>query len=308
MSILVTGAGGFVGTHLVEHLKKENDVVSMIHNPINSYWQVDALNRTVIVSCDVRDIVSLRRIIARYEVEQVYHTAALAKVKTAYKDPVSVYDVNVMGTIALLEACGALGVDRVLVMNTDKVYGEGLLLDEDVPFTHSEPYATSKACQGLIVRSCVETYDMDIVMPHSCNIYGYDPYSNRIVPNTVIKCLTGQSPLIFTNDDSIREYIYIDDLLNALTTLMNSDRVGSHNIVTGDVMNQREVVLEILKHFPDLEAKYMEVDLPPQIEKESLASTRWDWEPEHTFEEGIAKTIQSFKDYDIDWNWREHIK
>ncbi|GAH73600.1 unnamed protein product, partial [marine sediment metagenome] len=229
-------------------------MISLVHNCIRGRWLKEALEGTIIVKGDVRDFLLLRRIIARYGVNRVCHLAAIAKVKTAYRDPLSVYDVNVMGTTAILEACRQLEVERVLVMNTDKVYGEKLGATVEDPYQPSEPYATSKICQGFIAWSYMDTYNMDVVIPHSCNAFGYDPYSNRIFPNTIKACIRGEQPLIFENDSSIREYVYIDDLVGALKKLLLDPKIkpGSYNIATGWVHNQREIVLKVLEHFPGL--------------------------------------------------------
>lgn len=303
MNILVTGANGFVGSHLVHRLKQKNRIVSLLHTPPMGEWQREALEGTIQVSGDIRDFSVLSEIIARYEIQQVYHTAALAKVKSAYRDPLSVYSVNTLGTVALLEACRAQDVDKILILNTDKVYGDGTELDECSPFVASEPYATSKSCQGLIAKSYVQTYGMNIVMPHSCNIFGYDPYSNRIVPNTVKMCIKNRRPLIYTNDSSIREYIYITDLTNALVMLMKDETyVGSFNLATGWVFNQKDVVLEILKSFPDLEPRYVKGKLPPQIHTETMSSLRdWDWKPVWSFGEAMKDTVGVFRIYLRDW-------
>jgi dTDP-D-glucose 4,6-dehydratase len=246
---------------------------------------------------------ALREILSRFEIHKVYHTAAISLVKTAHRDPMSVYSVNAMGTLALLEACRTVETDRILVMNTDKVYGEGLEATEERGYQFSEPYGTSKACQGLIANSHMETYGMNIVMSHCCNVFGYDPFSNRIVPNVVKKCLRGQSPWIFTNDDSIREYVYVEDKVGAIESLMNDDtKKGSYNISTGWVYNQKDIVLKILENFDGLEPEYVESDLPAQIDKQSLKSVRWDWKPKWKFEDAIKTTIDGFKKYRNDWN------
>ena len=107
--------------------------------------------------------------------------------------------------------------------------------------------------------SHIDTYGMNIVMSHCCNVFGYDPYSNRIIPNVIKKCLKGQSPLIFTNDDSIREYVYVEDKVAAIENLMNDyDKIGSFNISTGWVYNQKDIVLKILEHFDGLAPKYVD--------------------------------------------------
>ena len=117
---------------------------------------------------------------------------------------------------------------------------------------------------------------MNIVISHCCNVFGYDPYSNRIVPNVVKKCLKGQSPWIYTNDDSIREYVYVEDKVAAIESLMNDyDKKGSFNILTGWVYNQKDIVLKILEHFEGIEPKYVEADVPSQIEQQSLKSVSY---------------------------------
>lgn len=301
-NILVTGANGFIGSHLVSKLKNENNVVSLVFDTVMGNWQKDALDGTYQIRADIRDMAAMRETLSRFEINQVYHTAAISLVKTAYRDPTSVYAVNIMGTISLLEACRIVGTNRILIMNTDKVYGEGLDATEEKSYQFSEPYGTSKACQGFVANSHMETYGMNIIMSHCCNVFGYDPYSNRIVPNVVKKCLRGQSPLIFTNDDSIREYVYVEDKVAAIESLMNDNsKKGSFNISTGWVYNQEDIVLKILKNFDGIEPEYVESDLPAQIKKQSLKSVRWDWKPKWNFEEALKKTIEDFKKYKDDW-------
>jgi nucleoside-diphosphate-sugar epimerase len=301
-NILVTGANGFIGSHIANRLKADNKVVSLVYDTVMGAWQKDALEGTYKAHADIRDTAALREILSRFEIDQVCHTAAISLVKTAHRDPMSVYSVNLMGTVALLEACRAVDTERILVMNTDKVYGEGLDATEDVRYTHSEPYATSKACQGFLTHSHIETYGMNIVMSHCCNVFGYDPYSNRIIPNVVKKCLKGQSPLIFTNDDSIREYVFVEDKVSAIGALMNdSNKKGSYNISTGWIYNQKDIVLKILENFKGLEPTYAEGDIPQQIDKQSLKSIKWDWQPEWNFEDALKATIKSFEQYRSDW-------
>jgi len=301
--ILVTGATGLIGSHLVNELKKDHDVVSLFHNCPMGEWQKEALEDTVKVKGDIRDFRLLRRVIARYGVDRVCHLAAIAQVKTAHRDPLSTYDINVMGAVAVLEACRQLEVERVLVMNTDKVYGEKLGATVEDPYQPSEPYATSKICQGFIAWSYIDTYGLDVIIPHSCNAFGYDPFNNRIFPNTIKACIRGEQPLIFTNDESIREYIYVDDLVNALKKLLLDPKIkpGPYNIATGWVYGQKDVVLKILKHFPSLRPKYVRAKLPPQIQEETMKMSRWSWTPSCSFDDAIDLTAALFEQYRGDW-------
>jgi CDP-glucose 4,6-dehydratase len=304
--ILVTGANGFVGTHLVNELKQDNKVINLVHNGIIGLWQKEVLDDLRVLYSDVRDFLEMKRVMLRYRIDEVYHLAALPIVKVAHKDPISTFEVNLMGTVNVLEAARQADVKRTVIMCTDKVYGDGRDLTEYQPLAKkNEPYAASKVCQAVVAESYMHTYGMNIAMLHSCNIYGYDPFNNRIVPNVVKECIRGINPAIFSNDPSIREYIYVDDVVNALTTLMAlKNNTGSHNATTGDVLSQEEMVLKILEFFPELEPVYQAHNLPKQLQEQSLASERWAWKPEWTIEGGLEATIEQFKQFKEDW-WKE---
>lgn len=300
--ILVTGASGLIGSHLVADLKSDHEVVSLVHHQPRGRWLREALDGTTVIQADIRDFSSIKRIMARFEVTHVAHMAALAKVRSAYHDPLSVYGVNIMGAVAVLEAARQLEIERVLVMQTDKVYGEKLGATVEDPYQPSEPYATSKICQGFIAWSYIDTYGMDVMIPHSCNVFGFDPFSNRIFPNTIRACLRGEQPLIFTNDGSIREYIFVDDLVDALKVLLLKPEMkpGPYNIATGWVHNQRRIVQEVLKHFK-LTAKWVKGKLPRQIQEQTMAQTRWNWKPGWSFDDAVERTVALFERYRGDW-------
>jgi len=194
-------------------------------------------------------------------------------------------------------------------MVTDKVYGEGIELDEMEEFEVSEPYATSKICQASIAQSYVKTYGMDIRIPVCCNIFGFDPYSNRIVPNVVKTCIRGESPVIYENDDSVREYVFIEDVLSAFERIMGKESKettlgscrGLFNLSTGNIFNQKDLILKILNMFPKLKPTYRSVDLPPQIGYESMSSAAWDWKPSWHIQDALRETIRLFEFYKEDW-------
>jgi dTDP-glucose 4,6-dehydratase len=279
--------------------------VSLVHDEIPSRWLEEALEGTVKVRGDVRDFGLIRRVINQYDVSEVFHFAARANVKQAYKDPFNVYDINVMGTVSLLEACRQQDVKKTLILITDKVYGEKVDATEDDPLQPSEPYATSKIVQQQIAESYAKTYGMDILIPHSCNVFGLDLHSNRIFPNVIKSCLRGEQPIIFANDHSIREYIYVDDLVDALRTMVYTEEFpkykGTYNISTGWVYDNEQIVLKVLEHFSSLKPKYVDGDLPPQIQRQTMKSVRWSWRPGWSFDDSVARTIADFEKYREDW-------
>jgi nucleoside-diphosphate-sugar epimerase len=302
VTTLVTGASGLVGSHLVEELKNRHQkVVSLIYGSTRGRFVREALKGTKKEFADVRDYLELKRIMARNYVDKVYHLAALCEVKSAYKDPLSVYDVNVMGAAAVLEAARDVGVEKVSILITDKVYGEKLLASEISRLQPSEPYATSKICQQLIAESYRETFGMNVVMPHSCNIFGYDPFANRIFPNVIKKCIRGRSPQIWQNDESIREYIHVTDVVRALYNLMEGDYEGSYNISTGWVYDNHRIVEAILEHFPKITPVFTTTNVPLQIQKQTMKSIRWKFKPALSMDDAIDMTIKDFIKYEEDW-------
>lgn len=303
--VLCTGSTGLIGSHLVNKLKQERKVVSLVHDEVPSRWLDESLGGTIKVRGDVRDFGLIRRVINQYDVSEVFHFAARANVKQAYKDPVNVYETNVMGTVSVLEACRQLDVKKTLVLITDKVYGEKVDATEDDPLQPSEPYATSKIAQQQIAESYAKTYGMDVITPHSCNVFGLDLHSNRIFPNVIKSCLRGEQPIIFANDHSIREYIYVDDLVDALKTMVYTEGfpkyMGTYNVSTGWVYDNEQIVLKVLEHFPSLKPKYVDGDLPPQIQRQTMKSVRWNWKPGWSFDDAVDRTIADFEKYREDW-------
>jgi len=299
MSVLVTGACGFIGSHLVKRLREDGEeVISLIHDcPVWTEWLKESVKPTIKVHGDIRDLRFLKRVIVNYEISRIYHLASQSIVRHAIKDPVGTFDVNVMGTIKLLEAARQADADKVLIMSTDKVLGNKEEATEDDPYEPIEPYNGSKICGEIVAKTYMKAYDLDIVMPRSCNAYGYDPSNNRIVPNTVKACLRGEPPAIFLGEETHRQYIYITDLCEALVTLMERGR-GVYNVATSDVKTQSEVVHEVLKHFPGLKPRYVRRDRPVEIERQWMVARKlWDWKPRVGFEEGIKLTIGAFRRY-----------
>ena len=307
-NILITGASGFVGAYLSKKLSSNgNTVVGIVRDIIPSDWLNNALGKTIIVRGDIRDIKLLKRVIAHYDIDQVYHIAAAAQVKSAWKDPIDTFDSNVMGTLTLFEAIRSVDTKnkiKVVVLETDKCYGEKMDAVESDRYIESEPYATSKICQALITRSYIKTYGMNLKMMHSINIFGYDPLNSRLIGNVVKDCIRGINPVIRKNDKSIREYVYVDDAVDSLIRIMNDKTLTKsvYHIYTGWVYNQEDIILEILSQFPILAPIYDNVEIPYQIQNETLSSENWEWKPSLTFEDALQKTIRTYIEYRYEWD------
>ena len=299
-NVFITGATGFIGSHLCGALKERNNVIALVRDNIPSEWLSEALSDCTLVRGDVTDTRLMIRVMNQYKVDKVYHTAAETIVKRAHIDPLNTYYTNVMGCVAVLEGARQTNVQKICLLNTDKIYGDRMNASVDDVMQAGEPYATSKAIQRLIGESYAQTYGMKIISPSFCNIFGYD-LNDRIIPNTIKKCLRGEQPEIFVNDESIREFIYVDDVARTLIKMMDGEYVGAFNVTAGWLSKQEEIVLKILSHFPILKAKYVKVQLPRQIIRQSLQSN-WQLNPVMPFNEALETTIRKFRHYRKDWD------
>ena len=210
-----------------------------------------------------------------------------------------------IGTLNVLECAEMAGVHKFIFQSTDKVYGERMSAREDDAVVATGVYETSKACADLAVQSFMHLSErIDVIqIVRSCNIYGYDPYSPRIIPNTIKACLAGESPVIYHEGDipSQRQYLHISDLCAAYDILLKHNHDGIFNVGSYDVLSQEEVVKTILKFFPNIKPTYEDKQ---GGEREIFAqSLAWDkirllgWKPRMRFEEGIKKTIEEFREY-----------
>lgn len=315
-NVLITGIGGFIGSHLANVMKSRGkNVIGILRDHIPSDWLSNALGGCSIINGDIRNKELMRRVIEHYDINQIFHIAAAANVKQAHNNPYEVFDSNVMGTVSILEAARLSKrfdfdnpkMGNIIILETDKVYGEKMNADENSVYQSSEPYATSKCCQGFAAQTFRSTYDMNVKIAHSCNIFGFDPFNNRLIPNVIKKLIKGEPPIIYTNDNSIREYIYVNDLVDALFLLMSDtyDKY-TYNIRTGWIYNQKDIVQKIVEYwnsinFENVVPIYEKGNIPRQIQEESMQSVNWNWSPSWTFDDAIMETVDIFMIYKFDY-------
>lgn len=300
--VFITGVDGFVGAHLARKLLDEgHEVVGLIHDykPVTTLTLLGLANRVTLIRGDICDGQLIRRILTEYYIQDVYHLAAQAIVAVALKEPVTTYKVNCLGTVTVLDACKDVEVRGVLVASTDKVYGEGLDKVETDKLEAKGIYETSKICLDYIARNFYHVYPIPVVISRACNIYGEYDLNKRIIPNTVLALKNNQAPLIFKNDKSQREYIYVEDVCSAYIMLMeniNKSKGEAFNVGTGDVVEQEELVKKIIQiSGENIEPLY--VDKPKgllEIYRQSINCEKirkqFNWRPRFTLSEGIKRT------------------
>jgi len=151
----------------------------------------------------------------------------------------------------------------------------------------------------MIAQSYAETYGMHVLIVRCCNVYGYDPFNSRIIPNTIKACIRGESPIIYKGHKGLRQYVYVQDVVDTMISLLELGKEGIVHIGTLDIFDQETVVEKILRFFPDIKPKYVEPPELKEIQSQSLVPEY----PENPtpFEEGIRETILTFKKYKEDW-------
>jgi len=329
-NILITGVNGFVGSHLAKRLLNENyNVIGIIrdnnNNKMLKHLEIDNHDKLTLVRGDIIEKDVIKRCIVDYNIDTIFHLAAQSIVKDALKDPFSTYNTNVIGLVNILDVCRNSDVKNqilnIIIASTDKVYGEGLNKKENdcINIKETGIYESSKMCEDIIAHSFRYIYNLPITICRPCNIYGFD-LNNRIIPNTIKQCINNESPTIFTNVIGVREYIYVEDVVDAYISISKLQELYTlnleidnnnfvFNIGTGDIINQKDLVLLITKiynqaNIRSVKCNYINRDTSSsykEIIEQSLNSdfikAKLKWCPKYSLEEGLTKTISEFSDY-----------
>lgn len=311
--ILVTGASGFVGAHIARHfLEQDVEVISISHDmhPISTDKIIGIHDEITWCYGSITDSELIKRIIVEYEIDTVIHAAAMPIERGGYRTTLPYFNTNVIGTANVLDAIREqdyVGFPiTYLLISSDKMYGDcgcSEYYENLLPVPNSI-YSCSKACADIVSQSYAYSFDLPISVIRICNIYGFGDLNHRVIPSTIESCMDKESPIIYKNLNSIREYIHIDDVCSAVEIVLKNIDITqkqSYNIGSGQCFTQAECVLEILKHFQDLQPLY--IDIPDYVKKEipfqKLSSEKirneLGWKSRITFADGIKKIIEEYK-------------
>jgi CDP-glucose 4,6-dehydratase len=226
-SVLVTGAGGFIGSWLTRRLVDSGaDVVTLAPDldPRSELVRSGTDARVTIVPGVLEDPDAVARVVVGREVDTVFHLGAQTIVGAARRDPVTTFEANVRGTYLLLDACrtAAGAVERIVVASSDKAYGTvgELPYTERTPLDGRGPYDVSKTATDLLAQSYAATYDLPVAIARCGNVYGGGDLNwSRIVPGTIRAIVRGEQPVLRSDGSFVRDYLHVDDVVEAYLAL-----------------------------------------------------------------------------------------
>lgn len=312
-NVLVTGCTGLLGSWLTKSLSYNGaNVIGLVRDsvPRSELYNMGLDKKSIIVHGSIEDYPLLERTLNEYEVETVFHLAAQTIVTIANRNPISTFETNIKGTWNLLEACRrSPTIKRIVVASSDKAYGdqERLPYDETTPLEGRHPYDVSKSCADLICRAYYETYNLPVCVTRCGNFYGGgDLNFNRIVPGTIRSILNDETPIIRSDGESIRDYFYIEDAVEAY--IMLAEEMDRPNIC-GEAFNfSNELQITVLDMVNRI-IKIIGSDVKPVILNQTSneiihqylsakkAREMLGWKPHYTLDDGLQKTVEWYKDF-----------
>lgn len=310
--VLVTGADGFIGSHLVEALLSRGCEVRafVMYNSFNSWGWLDTLppdvqRRLDIFAGDVRDPNGVRKAVEGCDV--VFHLAALIAIPFSYHSPDSYVDTNVKGTLNVLQAAAALGTQRVLVTSTSEVYGTAQYapIDEKHPFQGQSPYSATKIGADRIAESFWRSFDTPVVIVRPFNTYGPRQSARAVIPTIITQLLSGEEKLHLGSLSPTRDFNYVQDTVEGFVALAETDEaIGQEvNIATGTEHSVGEVASSLIAQLnPSATIVTEDERMRPEnsevfrlIGDNSKIRCLTSWTPRHDLASGLAATVAWFR-------------
>ncbi|MEM6321136.1 MAG: NAD-dependent 4,6-dehydratase LegB [Bacteroidota bacterium] len=310
--ILVTGADGFIGSHLVEELVLLGYEVKAFcyYNSFNSWGWLDSLPKDVldkieVFTGDIRDPNGVRT--AMRGCSEVFHLAALIAIPYSYHSPDSYVDTNVKGTLNVLQAARDLEVNRILVTSTSEVYGTAqyIPIDEKHPRQPQSPYSASKIGADCMAESFFRSFDLPITIVRPFNTYGPRQSARAIIPTVITQLINGFEEIKLGDLTPTRDFLFVKDTARGFIEIAKSDElIGEDcNIATCSEISMQELVdtlidlvnpsAIIVQDKQRIRPKKSEVFRLYGDNKKILKHTQW--KPQYTLREGLAATVEWFR-------------
>lgn len=300
-NVFVTGGTGFVGRHLVQELTRLGaNVTGLFRNP-------PAQKEINFVKGSLDDFQVIKKALEDYQIDTVFHMAAIAILVEANHNPIAAFETNIRGTWNVLEACRQTAVKRVIVTSSEKAYGDSAIPPyvESMPLAGRFPYDVSKSCADLLANTYFHTYQLPVCSVRCGNIFGgRDLNFTRLIPQTIQSLFHKKAPVLRGDGGSVRDFFYIEDVVYA--HLLVAEKIDQ---IAGEAFNfSYETPLTLLEVVNKI-TKLMNSDLMPitlnQPNDEpkhhylcaEKARDLLGWKPVYNFEAGLSRTIDWYQKF-----------
>ena len=307
--VLVTGADGFIGSHLTENLLEKGYEVKAFtyYNSFNTWGWLDTfpkekLDQIEIFQGDIRDPNGVRE--AMKGVDGVFHLAALIAIPFSYHSPDSYVDTNIKGTLNVLQAARDLSLERVLITSTSEVYGTAqyVPIDEKHPYQGQSPYSATKIGADRLAESFYRSFELPVTIVRPFNTYGPRQSARAVIPTIISQLLAGKEEIRLGSLTPTRDFNFVKDTANGFYEIARSDRtIGEEiNIATQQEISIGDLANELIRQINPNAKIVCETQRtrPEKSEVNRLLGSNekikrlTDWTPQYTFEQGLAETIE----------------
>ena len=312
MKILVTGADGFIGSHLTEELVEKGYYVKafVYYNSFNNWGWLDTLPKRImknveIFQGDIRDPNGVSE--AAEDVDAIFHLAALIAIPFSYHSPDTYVETNIKGTLNVLQAARKLNIKRILVTSTSEVYGTAqyVPIDEKHPFQGQSPYSATKIGADRLAESFYRSFQLPVTIVRPFNTYGPRQSARAVIPTIITQLLVGKTEIKLGALAPTRDFNYVKDTVQGFISIYESDKtIGeeiniatqkeiSINYLAQELIHQINPTAKIICDKERLRPEKSEVNRLLGCNKKILRLTIW--EPQYSLSEGLKCTIEFLK-------------
>ncbi len=313
LKILVTGADGFIGSHLVEELVKDGAQVRafVCYNSLNTWGWLDNLpfgirSQFEVISGDIRDPSSV--IEAMRGVDMVFHLAALIAIPFSYRAPQAYIETNINGTLNILQACNTLKTQRILITSTSEVYGTAryVPIDESHPLQGQSPYSATKIGADRLAESFYRSFGTPVTIVRPFNTFGPRQSARAIIPTIVTQLLAGNTKICLGSLTPTRDLVFVKDTVEGFIKIAENEKTIGEEI---NIATQEEIsVGNLAQHLINLinpKAQIVEDSQrlrPVRSEVERLCGSNsklfelTGWKPTTKLGDGLRETVSWFRE------------
>ena len=307
--VLVTGADGFIGSHLTELLVREGFEVRALsqYNSFNNWgWleDVDCLKNIEVLSGDIRDAHYCKHITKNVDI--VFHLAALIAIPYSYKAPESYVDTNVKGTLNICQAAMENGVKRIIHTSTSEVYGTAqyVPIDESHPLQPQSPYSASKIAADAMAMSFHNAFDLPIVTARPFNTYGPRQSARAVIPTIITQIASGKKQIRLGDVSPTRDFNYVEDTCRGFLALAKCDEAIGQTVNIGSNFEiSVEDTLKLIRQLMNSDVEFLMEDerIRPQKSEvfrlwcdDSKIRSLTQFQPQFDIHAGLGLTIEWF--------------